>query len=255
MACASCLRSFSQATGEWGVWDDREATVLGFYSMWRKMPGKGTGNWCRLGTKRQACDCLTCGNTQTQTRQSRPIGSFAWLSCSLRGRRSGPDPASGGRRSFLRGSAGNGGRRGSLAGRDCGEKRAFSCGLWRRGWPSVERTRQRSLPRGADRQPCQRARTWERGKEAPPWPPPAPSASRTQAILNVLAFLSRARSFFFFLIWIFFFFKCWLNLLQYCFCFMSWLLGQEAGGVLVPRPGIQPVSPCTGRSFLLSWIS
>ena len=30
---------------------------------------------------------------------------------------------------------------------------------------------------------------------------------------------------------------------------MSWLLGQEAGGVLVPRPGIQPVSPALDGPF------
>ena len=34
-----------------------------------------------------------------------------------------------------------------------------------------------------------------------------------------------------------------LNLLQYCFCIMSWVLGHEVCGILAPRPGIEPTPP------------
>ena len=34
--------------------------------------------------------------------------------------------------------------------------------------------------------------------------------------------------------------KSLLNLLQYCFCFMFWVLGPEGCGVLAPRPVIEP---------------
>ena len=59
-------------------------------------------------------------------------------------------------------------------------------------------------------------------------------------------------SFFFFFKTFFFydedlFLKPLLNLLQYCFCFKFWFLGREACGILVPSPGIEPASPCTGR--------
>ena len=37
--------------------------------------------------------------------------------------------------------------------------------------------------------------------------------------------------------------KSLLNLLQYCFCFMFWLFGQEARGILAPPPGIDPALP------------
>ena len=40
-----------------------------------------------------------------------------------------------------------------------------------------------------------------------------------------------------------FFFKSLLNLLQYRFCFMFWLFGREACGILAPQPGIEPASP------------
>ena len=36
------------------------------------------------------------------------------------------------------------------------------------------------------------------------------------------------------------FLKSLLNLLQYCFCFMFWIFGPEACGILAPRPGIKP---------------
>ena len=48
----------------------------GFLLHVEKNARERNGDWCRLGTKRQACDYLTCGNAQTQTRQSRPIGSL-----------------------------------------------------------------------------------------------------------------------------------------------------------------------------------
>lgn len=32
-----------------------------------------------------------------------------------------------------------------------------------------------------------------------------------------------------------------LNLLQYCFCFMSWFFGHEACGILAPQPGAEPI--------------
>ena len=38
-----------------------------------------------------------------------------------------------------------------------------------------------------------------------------------------------------------FFFKSSLNLLQYCFCFMFWLFGRKARGILAPRPGIDRI--------------
>ena len=40
-----------------------------------------------------------------------------------------------------------------------------------------------------------------------------------------------------------FFLKSLLNLLQYCFCFMSWFFGHETCGILAPRPGIEPTPP------------
>ena len=38
-------------------------------------------------------------------------------------------------------------------------------------------------------------------------------------------------------------FKVFLNLLQYCFCFMFWFSGHEACGILAPQPGIKSTSP------------
>ena len=40
-----------------------------------------------------------------------------------------------------------------------------------------------------------------------------------------------------------FFYKSFLNLLQYCFCFMFWFFGPEACGILAPQPGIEPTHP------------
>ena len=48
-------------------------------------------------------------------------------------------------------------------------------------------------------------------------------------------------------------FKSLLNLLQYCFCFMFWIFGQEACGILVPQPGIKPAHPCSERQSLNHW--
>ena len=57
----------------------------------------------------------------------------------------------------------------------------------------------------------------------------------------------------FFFLWWGPFLKPLLNLLQYCFCFMFWLLGREACRILVPSPGIEPASPCMGRWSLNHW--
>ena len=40
-----------------------------------------------------------------------------------------------------------------------------------------------------------------------------------------------------------------LNLLQYCFCFMFWVWGLEASGILTPRPGIKPAIPALEKSY------
>ena len=37
--------------------------------------------------------------------------------------------------------------------------------------------------------------------------------------------------------------KSLLNLLQYCFCFMSWFFGHEAWGVSAPWPEMEPTFP------------
>ena len=39
------------------------------------------------------------------------------------------------------------------------------------------------------------------------------------------------------------FLKFLLNLLQYCFCFMFWIFGHKACGVLALQPGIEPAPP------------
>ena len=31
--------------------------------------------------------------------------------------------------------------------------------------------------------------------------------------------------------------------LQYCFCFMFWIFGHKACGILTPQPGIEPTPP------------
>ena len=41
------------------------------------------------------------------------------------------------------------------------------------------------------------------------------------------------------------FFKSFSNLLQYCFCFMFWLFGHEACGILAHRPGTKPAASPT----------
>ena len=43
-----------------------------------------------------------------------------------------------------------------------------------------------------------------------------------------------------------------LNLFQYCFCFMLWVLGCEAYGILAPQPGIKPIPP-TLEGSLKHW--
>ena len=39
------------------------------------------------------------------------------------------------------------------------------------------------------------------------------------------------------------FLKSLLNLLQYCFCFMSWFYGPRYVGILAPPPGIESSPP------------
>ena len=59
-------------------------------------------------------------------------------------------------------------------------------------------------------------------------------------------------------IFFFFFFCCgifsksFLNLLQYCFCFMFWFFGHEACGILAPLPGIKPTTPALEGEVLTS---
>ena len=56
------------------------------------------------------------------------------------------------------------------------------------------------------------------------------------------------------------FLKSSLNLLQYCFCFMFWVFGQEACKILAPWPGLEPASPTlegegsTMRPLEKSWV-
>ena len=45
----------------------------------------------------------------------------------------------------------------------------------------------------------------------------------------------------FFFMWTIF--KVFMNLLQYCFCFMFWFFGLEACGILAPTPGMEPTPP------------
>ena len=48
------------------------------------------------------------------------------------------------------------------------------------------------------------------------------------------------------------FLKSLLNLSQYRFCFMSWLFGTEAHGILAPQPGTEPVPPAVEGKILIS---
>ena len=46
------------------------------------------------------------------------------------------------------------------------------------------------------------------------------------------------------------FLKSLLSFLQYCFCFMFWVFGCEAHGILSPQPGIEPAPPALeGKSL------
>ena len=47
--------------------------------------------------------------------------------------------------------------------------------------------------------------------------------------------------------------KSWLNLLQHCFCFTFWFLGQEARGLLAPQPGIEHAPPALEMQSLNHW--
>ena len=48
------------------------------------------------------------------------------------------------------------------------------------------------------------------------------------------------------------FLKPLLSLLHYCFCFMFWIFGHEAYGILASGPGINP-HPLTGTGTLNHW--
>ena len=49
------------------------------------------------------------------------------------------------------------------------------------------------------------------------------------------------------------FFTSLLILLQYCFCFTFWSFGQEACGILSPRPGIEPAAPTLESEVATFW--
>ena len=46
------------------------------------------------------------------------------------------------------------------------------------------------------------------------------------------------------------FLKSLLHLLSYCFCFVFWVFGLEACGILVPRPWMEPTSPALKGEIL-----
>ena len=50
-----------------------------------------------------------------------------------------------------------------------------------------------------------------------------------------------------------FFFKSFLNLLQYCFCFIFWFFGHEAYGILEPQLGIESERPALEGIVLTHW--
>ena len=51
------------------------------------------------------------------------------------------------------------------------------------------------------------------------------------------------------------FLKSLLNLLQYCLCFMFWLSGQEACGILVPWSGTEPTPTVLEGKVFHRWIA
>ena len=50
-----------------------------------------------------------------------------------------------------------------------------------------------------------------------------------------------------------FFKKSFLNLLQYCFCFIFWFFGHEAYGILAPQLGIESKPPVLEGTVLTHW--
>ena len=60
-------------------------------------------------------------------------------------------------------------------------------------------------------------------------------------------------SFFGFFFWCGPFLKSLLNLLHYCFCFMFWVSGHVASGILVPQPAMEPISPALAVWSLNHW--
>ena len=57
----------------------------------------------------------------------------------------------------------------------------------------------------------------------------------------------------FFFNWCELFLKSLQNLLQYCFCFMFWVFGCEACGILAPWPGIKPAPPALEDEVSTCW--
>ena len=51
------------------------------------------------------------------------------------------------------------------------------------------------------------------------------------------------------------FFKSLLNLLQYCFCFMFWVFGHKACGILAFQPGVVPTSTALECEVLTTELS
>ena len=50
-------------------------------------------------------------------------------------------------------------------------------------------------------------------------------------------------------------FKVFIDLLQYCFCFMFWFFGREACGILAPWPGFEPTPPALEGEVLTTGLT
>ena len=84
------------------------------------------------------------------------------------------------------------------------------------------------------------------------------SFNLTPDSVTILFFSSSSNLIFFVLRVVFFFLsgpflKSLLNLLQYCFCFISCFFDHEAGEILAPQPRIEPAPPCIGRPSPSHW--
>ena len=47
--------------------------------------------------------------------------------------------------------------------------------------------------------------------------------------------------------------KVFINLLQYCFCFIFWFFGREAYGILAPQLGVESEPPALESILLTHW--